>query len=479
MNNSFSNTLESPSPATVNKLEDFIIKLFQKSPNQKYGVVSLPIAAVDPLSYLKKCWDKDGFQYYWEKPSDEFAIAAGEKMLTVSASGKDRFRQVNRQIKAVQKATSECSFAAHSYSGLMFLGGFSFFDTISTAAWKPFKAASFTVPKWMIIKDGSSHLLTISFDLKSFPSPKKLHRHLLQKIEEIKQFIVITPVNKMNGRKEVGPSENHLLPNQGLEYGHWISSIKKAKYRINQNTFKKIVLARHISRTDVETSPIQIISRLRRQYSDCHNFLIHHPDNSTFLGSTPERLASFRHNLLQTEALAGSIQRGETSAEDAMFEQDLTVSSKEQHEHNFVVKDIQQRLKPFVDHFDMNHQPGVRKLANVQHLYTPIRANLNKNADILSVIEQLHPTPAVGGFPRKDAVPYIKELENFERGWYASPIGWLNTKGRGEFGVAIRSGLLTKSTAHFYAGCGIVADSDPHAEWKETHLKFQPMLSAL
>jgi menaquinone-specific isochorismate synthase len=162
-----------------------------------------------------------------------------------------------------------------------------------------------------------------------------------------------------------------------------------------------------------------------------------------------------------------------------MFEQDLAVSSKEQQEHNFVVEDIQNRLKPFVDHFGMNEQPEIRKLANVQHLYTPIRASLKSNVDILSVIERLHPTPAVGGFPRKDAIPFIKKLENFERGWYASPVGWLNSKGRGEFGVAIRSGLLMGSSAHFYAGCGIVAESDPYDEWEETHLKFQPMLSAL
>ncbi|HET6528888.1 MAG TPA: isochorismate synthase [Balneolaceae bacterium] len=478
MQNSFSNTLESIDFTLINRLETFAAELLDPSSHQKYGTVSLPIEAIDPLFYLEKHRNDEGFQYYWEKPSEEFAIAAGEEMLNISASGKGRFQAINQQVKAIQETTSEYSHSGHPCSGLMFLGGFSFFDTISDEVWKSFKPASFTIPKWMIIRDGRHHLLTLFFDVQSFSSPQSLHRYLLHKIEEVNHFIADTPVDKANGSQKM-PHQNHLSGDQNVEYERWISSVKKAKEQINQNNFKKIVLARHISQTARQTSPVQIINRLRGEYPDCYNFLIHHPEGRTFLGSTPEKLASFRHQTMQTEALAGSIQRGETSAEDALFEQNLTASSKEQHEHNFVVKDINQRLKPFVEHFDTNQQPEIRKLANVQHLYTPIRASLKSDVDILSIVEQLHPTPAVGGYPREKAVPYIQQFEDFERGWYAGPIGWLNTQGRGAFGVAIRSGLLTKSDAHFYAGCGIVADSDPYTEWQETNLKFQPMLSAL
>ncbi|MDZ7682556.1 MAG: chorismate-binding protein [Fodinibius sp.] len=125
------------------------------------------------------------------------------------------------------------------------------------------------------------------------------------------------------------------------------------------------------------------------------------------------------------------------------------------------------------------NRPEVKKLSNVQHLYTPIRVQLKEQVTMLDVIEQLHPTPAVGGYPWGDAAHHIDELEQFDRGWYAGPVGWFNVNGDGEFAVGIRSGLFTKNKAHFFAGCGIVADSDPQSEWEETNLKLKPMLSAL
>ncbi|HLR32116.1 MAG TPA: chorismate-binding protein, partial [Fodinibius sp.] len=140
---------------------------------------------------------------------------------------------------------------------------------------------------------------------------------------------------------------------------------------------------------------------------------------------------------------------------------------------------IRHRLQPLTKNVYCDHQPRIKKLSNVQHLHTPIRAHLKDDTDILPVIEQLHPTPAVGGYPRKDAMEYIRELEDFERGWYAGPVGWMTPSGSGEFAVAIRSGLLSEDEAHFFAGCGIVADSNPKEEWEETNLKLSPMLSAL
>ena len=161
------------------------------------------------------------------------------------------------------------------------------------------------------------------------------------------------------------------------------------------------------------------------------------------------------------------------------MEYDLLHSNKDIHEQAIVLEAIKERLEPFSKEINHPNSPAIKKLSNVQHLYTPIRATMKDGISRTEVLKNLHPTPAVGGFPRNEAVEFIKKHENFDRGWYAAPVGWINASGNGEFIVGIRSGLITKEKVRFFAGCGIVQDSDPEKEWEETNMKFIPMLSAL
>lgn len=471
-------------PAVINpvteadKIRAFISELYQ-DPVYQYASISLPLQAIDPLACLEMTWKEQHFHYYWENPSEDFAIAAGQELLEVTASGENRFRDIRQQIEAVRSSAAEYSLLEHSYDGMLFLGGFSFFDEAGDNVWSSFPSASFTVPKWAIIKEGKYNLLSITIDLDLFNSAGKAHAHLLKNIERIKDLITVHSNHEIN-TKDSGSLERETIAVPHAEYNRWISAVNRAKKHISADTYKKIVLARQVSVPNPQnTAPTHLINILRREYSNCYNFLIHRSDNTTFLGSTPERLASFRNNLLLTEALAGSMERGQTAADDTYLERQLSLSPKNKKEHDFVINDIELRLKTLVKEFHRADQPEIKKLANVQHLYTSVRAKLKDNVNPLSIIEALHPTPAVGGYPREKATPYIRKLENFNRGWYAGPVGWLNNKGRGEFAVGIRSGLLTESTAHFFAGCGIVADSDAAAEWNETNLKLKPMLSAL
>ncbi len=464
---------------TATDLRTFLEELYE-NPQCSYATFSFALEAIDPLAYLEICWKENAFQYYWEKPVDEFAIAAGGKLLTLTASGSDRFQTINRNIQSIRDSTSEYTAVPHPYSGMMFLGGFSFFNTISEKLWESFPAASLTVPEWTIIKDGKFNLVTLSVDISDFQTPNSLHQYLIDRFQKVSD----TCHHKTTTRKSKFSSSslsNASLPrNRNGEYQHWIRSVKKAKKLMAEDNFDKIVLARQISVSNSNnTAPTEILNKLRKEYTNCYNFLIHQPTNKTFLGSTPERLGSFRNQLLLTEALAGSIQRGQTATEDSIFEKNLSDSTKNINEHNFVIKDIEERLTPLVKTLSRSQKPDIKKLTNVQHLYTPIRAHLKKDANMFEVIDQLHPTPAVGGYPWEDAAPYISKLETFKRGWYGSPVGWLNSKGMGEFAVGIRSGLLTEKRIHFFAGCGIVSDSDPAAEWEETNLKLKPMLSAL
>lgn len=459
------------------ELSNFLENLFKNS-TPRYATFSFSIQSIDPLAYLEMCWKKDAFQYYWEKPAEEFAIAAGNSIASVTGTGSDRFDIINKKVNDIYQDATEFSSFSHPYSGLFLLGGFSFFDQNRDELWNDFPPASFTLPEWMIIKDGKFTLATFAVDLYKFNTATEVYNNIIAKLEGLKAiFEHKSSANRphRNGKISATP-----IPKQKSDYQKWYDSVNKAKNLISNNAFDKIVLARNIKvPKSKEISPTQVVNNLRKQYTNCYNFLIHKPSGTTFLGSTPERLISARNKLLLTEALAGSIERGNTATEDTFLEKKLSGNGKDQNEHNYVIRDIEERLEPFVKELNRSATPEIKKLSNVQHLYTPIRAQLNEESNIFDVLDQLHPTPAVGGYPWQNAAPFIKELEHFERGRYAGPVGWMNSKGNMEFAVAIRSALCTKNYAHLFAGCGIVKDSDPATEWEETNLKLKPMLSAL
>ncbi|HET6871466.1 MAG TPA: chorismate-binding protein, partial [Sporolactobacillaceae bacterium] len=152
---------------------------------------------------------------------------------------------------------------------------------------------------------------------------------------------------------------------------------------------------------------------------------------------------------------------------------------KNRKEHDYVVKMIGEAMASFTEELTFPEQPEILKVKDVQHLYTPISGMAKDQVSLLDIVEKLHPTPALGGQPREKAMMLIKQLEAFNRGWYASPIGWLDAEGYGEFAVAIRSALIKSDRAWAYAGCGVVEASDPVAELEETRLKLKPMLAAL
>ncbi len=456
----------------------FLNKISNELGTECFVSVTLPIEKIDPLACLELLDDDYGYRYFWEKPVDEFAMAAGNALKTLAACGVNRFREVDEQIKQVKERSIAYSAVEHSHSGIHFLGGFSFFDESTDPKWQSFGSASFVIPEWHIIRDGQLTLLTLNFNLSDYHSVTDLDQEIKEK------FRYICNILKLNKEPEFSsPDTLHHAPNNitgTQDFRRWKASVNKARKLIEEDKFEKIVIAREATTSLNNTpEPTHIINILREQYPNCYSFLIRTAGYKTFLGCTPERLISFKKNYLLTEALAGSIQRGTTASEDAFMGKELMQSSKNAHEHNYVIRAIEQKLAPFVKRIEKGTKPIIKKLTNVQHLFTPITAWLKEDINPLTILEKLHPTPAVGGYPWSQAKPYIRELEDFDRGWYAGPVGWLNSHNSGEFAVAIRSGLIEENSATFYAGCGIVADSDAETEWKETILKLRPMLSAL
>lgn len=443
--------------------------------NLNYLAFSIQIPQIDPLAAIEQIPETNGFQYYWEKPVDDFAIAASGELYRITTRGKNRFREASRKGKELINKIHHCSGINHQNAVIHLFGGFSFFDKNESKSWSGFKSSSFTLPEWTIIKEGKCTILTICTKIKNFNEVHTNIERILSQLEPITSAEAYV----LNGKQQ--SKSNFTVPDKtSAEYESWINSVDIAKTNISNGKFDKVVLARKIDISlDYEVKDTHILNKLRNQYPDCYSFLIRQNEHASFLGSTPERLASFTSEYVLTEGLAGSTSRGKTASEDAVLEYDLLHNPKDLEEHEIVLEAIEENLSYYSDDVKHPDQPSIKKLSNVQHLYTPITAKIKEGVSRTEVLKTLHPTPAVGGFPRNEAVEFIKEYEDFERGWYAAPFGWINAHGNGEFIVAIRSGLIMKDSVRFFAGCGIVKNSDPDKEWDETNLKFIPMLSTL
>ena len=221
-----------------------------------------------------------------------------------------------------------------------------------------------------------------------------------------------------------------------------------------------------------------VFGAMRELFPACFCFCCGTPE-AAFIGASPELLIRRSGASASTVALAGSARRSSDPAVDDHIGERLLQSAKDRSEHEIVARRIVRRLRPHAVWVEPAPEPGLVKIANIQHLATPIHAQLADPRSAVELAGLLHPTPAVGGEPWPAAGELIDELEGMDRGWYAGPVGWMDATEDGEFCVGIRSALLRDREAHLFAGNGIVADSDPAAELAETEPKLEAMLPLL
>jgi isochorismate synthase len=268
----------------------------------------------------------------------------------------------------------------------------------------------------------------------------------------------------------------------------WSSSVARITGAVGRGRLDKVVLARRVDlRADRHIDPTMVIRRLvaaergdpspgARLTSTVFAF---GRGDRTFLGSSPERLASVRGRDLRTMALAGTAARGTHPSEDGAMGTALLASEKDREEHAVVVAMLRETLAPLVDELVLPRVPRIVRSARLQHLVTEATALLRAGIGLLDVVEHLHPTPAVGGWPTGPALDLLDDESELDRGWYAGPVGWVDRAGDGDHTVAIRSALIHGRDASLFAGCGIVADSEPDREWAESELKLRVMGDAL
>jgi menaquinone-specific isochorismate synthase len=260
----------------------------------------------------------------------------------------------------------------------------------------------------------------------------------------------------------------------------WERAVATAVDRIKAGRLQKVVLARDLyASTSGLIDDRLLLARLADRYPDCYTFAC-----GGLVGATPELLIKRQGLQISSLVLAGTAPRGDDPARDAALGTALLASAKDTEEHGYAAAGVRESLAPLCDQLTVAPRPALLRLANVQHLATTISGRLAVGADgtspsVLALADALHPTAAVCGTPAETAMELIRELEGMDRGRYAGPVGWVDSAGNGEWGIALRCAELDGTRARLFAGGGIVTDSDPEAELAETQAKLRPMQSAL
>jgi len=259
----------------------------------------------------------------------------------------------------------------------------------------------------------------------------------------------------------------------------WITLVKRATTAIHNKQLDKVVPARHVHiRTTPAFNKTAILKRLAENFPSCLLLGISLGDK-VLVAAAPERLVSLHNGTISCDALAGTGKRSGDPRQDNLLAHGLLQDAKTRYEHQLVVDHLSQSLSSVSAHVSTPDGPSVLPLGQLQHLWTPIKAQCRPGVSLFDLVSSLHPTPAVAGTPATEAQHWIKENESFQRGWYSGGIGWIQADGNGELAVLLRAALVSDDCADLYAGAGIVADSDPKAELEETELKLGAVINTL
>jgi menaquinone-specific isochorismate synthase len=430
---------------------------------ERFAPIATRHAETAPVSVHQAVEALDSVTAVWDSPG-EFPVIALGREAAVTGSGPGRFEAV-RAAGTELLETVETDGVPDVARPRLF-GGFSFFDATELGPpWTGFEPAEFLLPSVQLTLAPDRTLLT------GFGSGASADQ-LAETVATLKD--AAETGSEVTAGVGVAAGSGALR----AERTGWIERVEAIRGQIADSNLEKAVLAVAFDVALQRAVPLgAVLAALESRYPDCYRFSFS-AGEATFFGATPERLVGKRGLTVETEALAGTVGRGESDSEDAAQVDHLLSNETIGQEHAVVAEEIAEQLRAVGADVSVADR-GVLSLANVHHLRTPISATLSAEAHVLDLVERLHPTPAVGGFPPTAARAAIRGTESIVRGWYGAPIGWFDAAGDGTFAVGIRSALAREGTATLFAGNGIVAGSDPETEWAELEAKFQPIREVL
>jgi salicylate biosynthesis isochorismate synthase len=414
--------------------------------------------------------------FVFEQPDrGEAALAGLGEVACLENAGPDRFASVADRWRSLSARAVADSPGDPAGGGPVAVGGFALApDGGASPAWSGFEPASLVVPEVAFAREEHAGERRVRLTLAALAHPddtgEEMFARLIQRLEELSgpPLPLLDPAP--TGRFQVS---------SGMPPEHYEAAVSRAVELIRAGRLQKIVLAREVQvHAPREYDPAAVFGVLRDAFPSCFVFCIGRGD-ATLVAASPELLVRREGQRVSTIALAGSTRRSADPAVDAHLGEQLMRDPSYREEHAIVARRIERTLNRYAIWVATAPEPTLVRIANIQHLATPIRAQLAAPVEAIELAGLMHPTPAVGGEPSGAALELIPALEGLDRGWYAGPVGWADAAGDGEFCVALRCALLRGNVARCYAGNGIVRDSNPASELAETEIKLEALLPLL
>ena len=449
--------------ARLEERVDHAIVKARRERRQVLAAVSAPVPAEVDLSAVVLAARRADDHYFCLEQPDRVLAALGHAAL-VEAEGEDRFVRV-------AAACRELARGALADDGPLWVGGFAFSAQGGAGPeWSSLAPAQMLMPEIALSRRGDTAQLTVTAVLDGDESAGAVLDRLRTRVESLEP----ASMPLFDPDPLVTPRVASAAPPE-----HFESAVARGVERIRTGELDKVVLAREVRvHAPSEIDPAPVYDALRAAFPACYCYLVGTPQLA-FIGASPELLVRREGARAQTVALAGTTRRSADPSVDDLLGEQLLQSEKQREEQAIVTRRIERTLRPVSVWVAAADEPVLVKVQNVQHLATPIRAQLAEPVSCIELAGRLHPTPAVGGEPRDVAARLIPALEGLDRGWYAGTVGWSDLSEDGEFCVAIRCALIRGSVAHLYAGNGIVRDSVPADELAETEVKLQALLPLL
>lgn len=413
----------------------------------------LPVEPVDPFVWLQA--QDSRTKLFWAGRHDSVITAAIGTAHSCTAVSRTFPDAIEKQLIPLRD------------SGARYYGGIRF-DPLSRTGveWEAFGAYRFILPRFELVTREGQAALACNLVL---PNDVSQVSAILQ--EALRLVFPVTSVSKTLPL----PSSRNDTPGRK----NWNDGVNWALEAFRRSELDKVVLARRVTYTfDRALEPIFLLEQLRSATPGCFHFCFIPNGEDAFLGASPERLFRREGKKIWSEAVAGTRPRGDSLRDDQRLRDELLLSDKDQREHEYVRRSILETLEPLSESLEVDKNASEMILARGRHLYSAISGQLVEPITELELLARLHPTPAVGGYPTEVALRVIRDLESFDRGWYAGAVGWIGAEDS-EFAVAIRSGLVRNRELILHAGAGIVQGSIPEKEWEEIEQKLGDFTSVL
>ncbi len=380
----------------------------------RFASITTSTDFVDPLAVLEAIREDGNSLWFVERPSEEFALACGEATAYAEFSGHERFAKARCFATEVFSRTIATGDLAPGGAGPTFILSATFEESGCDGD-HPSPLTLF-LPCWQVLRRGGRHYAVANAEVAPDSDLSSLAERIWAAHAKLAHL-----------RTEGGDGANSAVPtclSARSDEPDYEVAVSKALELLEGGTFAKIVLARKVTlEADHPPSAFALAHRLRERFPDCHAFCLADHRPGILVGATPERLLRISGGFLETEALAGTAARGDTAGSDAKLGQALLGGEKEGREHRVVVDSILRRLRDLGLEDCEEGRSRLLRLSNLQHVRTPIRGRMPANLHPLDVLATLHPTPAMGGSPRQDALPHLREIEGFPEGKFAGRHG--------------------------------------------------------